>query len=85
MITLYIQFDYGTFIEDINGNEESDIFKVVGKELFLKIKSLLTRKVAIKQSTLPSFKGYNNRPISCNGDCGSKFAKMINNCIYQRV
>ena len=82
---VYIQFDYDTLVEDINGDEESDIFSIVGKELFMKIKSLLTRKVAIKSPILPSFRGYNDRPIACNGDCGSKFAKMINNCIYQRV
>lgn len=81
----YMQFDYGTFDDDINGTEDSDIFDIVGKELFLKIKSAINRNVAIRNPSLPSFKGYNDRPISCNGDCGSKFAKMINKCIYQRV
>ena len=82
---LNIQFDFSTLVEDINGSEESDIFDIVGKKLFLKIKAALNRKIIINTPNLPSFKGYNDRPIACNGDCGSKFAKMINNCIYQRV
>eukprot|EP01083_Nonionella_stella_P057116 150073_1 len=27
---------------------------------------------------------YSSRPLSCNGDCGSHFSKMINNIIYEQ-
>ena len=32
-----------------------------------------------------SLRKYTSRPISCNGDCGSQFAKLINNIIHPNV
>ena len=60
--------------------------EVVGFEGLDKIASIINKSQnPMKQEPLPPFKGYDDRLITCNGDCGSKFSKVIDHCLHQRV
>ena len=80
-------------MDDVKGNKnESDILEAFGHALYDKIKCIVCGVESKKnkqndniEDSMASLKGYNDRLIACNGDCGSSIAKFIDNCIHNKV